>query len=61
MGGEGQWGTTFTNNTEEAAIVGLTPNRPAKVLLGFLDNTSQVVYKDSDCNPFDANTDSHPP
>eukprot|EP00613_Pedinella_sp_CCMP2098_P007175 CAMPEP_0171603490 /NCGR_PEP_ID=MMETSP0990-20121206/6049_1 /TAXON_ID=483369 /ORGANISM="non described non described, Strain CCMP2098" /LENGTH=253 /DNA_ID=CAMNT_0012165847 /DNA_START=20 /DNA_END=781 /DNA_ORIENTATION=+ len=32
MSGEGQWRTIFTNNADEPAIVGLTPNRPAKVV-----------------------------
>jgi len=27
-----QWKTTFTNNSDHDAIVGLTPNRPAKVV-----------------------------
>ena len=29
--GEGQWRSSFVNEGKEPAIVGLTPNRPAKV------------------------------
>lgn len=30
-GGEGQWKTHFVNESKDAAIIGLTPNRPGKV------------------------------
>lgn len=31
-GGEGQWKTHFVNESKEAAIIGITPNRPGKVV-----------------------------
>lgn len=30
-GGEGQWKTHFVNESRDAAIIGITPNRPGKV------------------------------